>query len=291
MRVWLIILLSMTLTGLRAEDVEQSQQLSRSWDFGVGIGYGQQSNPFIGADDVPGYVTLDLAIYGERFFFDNGELGYTITDRPDFGLNLLATYSSERIYYSYFNDLSLFSSGGGIGFASEEFQVVPSDQLPDAGVSTGVRGQFSRLEIPDRDFALNLGVELLWNWPQGQLQWQLLQDVSGAHQGLQSELTFSKSWQHGRWAFKPSIGVRWQSAQLVDYYYGLDDQDGTLPLQYTGEASTHLSLGLLVSYRINNRLSYVTRYTHTELGSEVRNSPLINTDHTQAYFSGLFYRF
>jgi outer membrane protein len=292
MRVWLISLLLMTLLCSGALLAEESQELARSWDFGIGIGYGEQSNPFIAADDVPGFVTLDLAIYGERFFFDNGDLGFTLVDRPEFGLNLLATYSSERIYYSYFNELGLFRNSG-LGFrpGSDELVVVPAEQLPQAGVSTGPPGQFAILELPDRDFALNVGVELLWNWPQGQLQWQVLQDVSGAHQGLETDLTFSKSWHSGRWAFKPSIGLSWQSGKLVDYYYGVNNRDQLFELVYAGEATTHVTVGMLVSYRINNRLSYVTRFSHTQLGSAVRNSPLIDADHTQAYFSGLFYRF
>jgi outer membrane protein len=290
MRVWLIILL-VALSGMCAGEEGDTQQFSRSWDFGIGIGYGEQSNPFVGADEVPGYVTLDLAIYGERFFFDNGELGYTLVDQPDFGVNLLATYSSERIYYSYFNELGLFRGSQGLGQFSEELLVVPVDQLPDAAVSTGLAGQFTVLELPDRDFALNMGVELLWNWPKGQVQWQLLQDVSDAHHGAQMDLTYSRSWRTGRWAFKPSIGLSWQSAKLVDYYYGVNNRDQLFELVYPGEATINASVGLLVSYRINNRLSYVTRFTHTELGSEISNSPLIDTDHTQAYFSGLFYRF
>jgi outer membrane protein len=292
MRVLLIIcLLCSFLLTAGAAETEEDPQISRSWDFGIGLGYGEQTNPFVGADDVPGYLTLDLAIYGERFFFDNGELGFTLSDTERLGINLLANYSSERIYYSYFNDLGLIRNFQESGQSTENITVIPADQLPQAGVSVGPPGAFTVLELPDRDFAINLGVEFLWNLPAGQLQVKLLQDVSGTHQGAQLNLDYSRSWQHGRWGFRPGVGLSWQSAQLIDYYYGLEYRDELFGFRYVGEASTHLSLGMLLSYRINNNLSYVTQYRHTWLGSEVRDSPLIDVNHTQAWFSGLFYRF
>ena len=269
---------------------EESEQLDRFWDFGIGIGFGKQSNPFIGSDSVPGYITLDLALYGEKFFFDNGEFGYTVIDKPNFGFNILANYSSERIYYTYFNDLELFSSTNVVGAAGTSVSVVPLDRFngtPSPNPGTAV----TQLNLPDRDFAINVGLEFVWDTPKGQLQWQVFQDVSGAHEGLHMELDFSHTWSNDRWAFKPNVGLSWKSADLVDYYYGFDSSASTVGLSYEGEETTHINVGGLVSYRINNNLSYVNQIKYTLLGDAVRDSPLISEDHTLSYFSGIFYSF
>ena len=79
----------------------------RKWDLTIGLGYGKSTNPFIGADDIPSYLSLDFSIYGKRFFFDNGELGFTVINKQNFGFNIIVTYNSERIYYSYFNDIGI----------------------------------------------------------------------------------------------------------------------------------------------------------------------------------------
>ncbi len=284
---WLMLLL--TLGAVDAVDAEESELIERSWDFGLGIGYGNQTNPFVGSDDVPGYLTLDVAIYGEKFFFDNGDLGFTLVDRSNFGLNILANYSSERIYYSYFNDLGL-QRPTGFGVGEDMVTVVPSEQFlgttrPDPTI------EYTSLDLPDRDFAVNMGLEVLWDTPKGQLQWHLLHDVSGAHKGLQMELDYSNTWVKGRWAFKPNLGLSWKSADLVNYYYGLDESTNNFELQYQGKETTHVNVGALLSYRINNNLSYVNQFEYTFLGSAVRNSPLIDENHTQSYFSGIFYSF
>lgn len=282
--------------GPEPVDPAEPEMIDRMWDFGVGIGYGENSNPFIGADDVENYLTLDLAIYGDRFFFDNGELGYTWIDRPGFGLNVLANYSSERIYYSYFNDLALFSASSVLGGPQDTFEVVPVSQVvqPDFGFSpAGPPGPpaFSVLQLPDRDFSVNMGLEALWDMPSGQLQWQVLHDVSNTHQGLQMDVGFSHTWAKGKWAFKPNVGVSWKSAQMVDYYYGLNNRSNFFRFQYEGADAININLGFLLSYRINNNLSYVNQFNYTQLDREIHQSPLVDTNHTQSYFSGLYYRF
>ncbi len=266
-----------------------SAQVERSWDFGFGLGFGEQTNPFIGADDVPAYASIDLSVYGKKFFFDNGDLGYTLIDRDQIGLNIITSYSSERIYYSYFNDLGLF--GSGVAFSPEELSldVVPLDLFPGQVLPTDF--VFVPLEIPDRKFALNMGAELLYSTPMGQLQAQLLTDVSGVHNGKQLNLDFSQVWGVNRWRFKANIGVSWQSKETVDYYYGIDSNAGDFNISYTGRSTLNSHIGVLLSYRINNNISYVNQFKYSQLGSGIRNSPLIEADNTTSYFSGLYYRF
>ncbi len=105
------------------------------------------------------------------------------------------------------------------------------------------------------------------------------------------ELSFSHTWTNGRWAFKPNLGLSWKSDDLVDYYYGIDSSSSTTGLSYEGKQTTHVNVGGLISYRINNNLSYVNQLKYTFLGDAVRDSPLIGEDHTLSYFSGVFYSF
>src|SRR6185503_3572374 len=59
-------------------------QSERHWRLGVALGYGQRTNPLIQSDDIPVIVDLDIAWFGERWFFDNGDLGFSLVDKPDF---------------------------------------------------------------------------------------------------------------------------------------------------------------------------------------------------------------
>ncbi|WP_223789490.1 MipA/OmpV family protein [Marinicella meishanensis] len=287
-----VFCLGLPTAGLAQEaGTEEPEMVDRIWDLGVGIGFGDQSNPFVGADDVSTYVTLDLAIYGERFFFDNGELGFTWIDQPGFGLNVLTTYSSDRVYYSYFNDLALVRTSSVQGGPLDSLEVLPVDVVGEGGTDPAPPGVFSLLNLPDRSFAVNLGLEAVWDMPNGQVQWQVLQDVSNTHQGTQMDVGFSHTWAKGKWAFQPRVGVSWKSAQLVDYYYGLDNQSSLFRLRYEGADAININMGFLLSYRISNKLSYVNQFSYTQLDQEIHQSPLIDTDHTRSFFSGLYYRF
>jgi hypothetical protein len=41
------------------------------WRLGVAMGYGERSNPLLNSDDLPIILDLDIAYFGEHFFFDN----------------------------------------------------------------------------------------------------------------------------------------------------------------------------------------------------------------------------
>ena len=60
------------------------------WRFGVSVGYGRRSNPLINSDDIPVYGMVQLAYTGDRFFFDNGDVGAFLTQGDDWELNLIA---------------------------------------------------------------------------------------------------------------------------------------------------------------------------------------------------------
>ena len=103
----LILLIHSALGLCNSDGKIESDEVERNWDFGIGLGYGSSSNPFKGSDDIPNFLSIDFSIYGEKFFFDNGEFGFTLIDKPNFGVNIISTFNSERIYYSYLNELGL----------------------------------------------------------------------------------------------------------------------------------------------------------------------------------------
>ncbi|MCF6301391.1 MAG: MipA/OmpV family protein [Proteobacteria bacterium] len=276
-----------SLFGLMVYAQSQADDIiERSWDFGIGIGYGNQSNPFVGADDVPNYLTLDIAIYGKRFFFDNGDLGFTLVDQTKMGVNLIASYSSERIYYSYFNELGILTEPGATIGA-----VQPTGLVSLAGLSGIAPQNIVSLELPDRDFAISLGLELLWNTSFGDIQVQANQDVSNTHNGGEVLLEYNKGWGSNRWQFQSSMGVEWKSSGLINYYYGLSNQSSTIDFSYQGESTVNMFVGFLINYRISNHLNLVTNFRYKSFGSGITNSPLIEDGYTQSVFTGFFYSF
>ncbi|WP_394493989.1 MipA/OmpV family protein [Shewanella sp. ENK2] len=69
------------------------------WDISVAVGYGNKTNPIANYDDIPLYAIPSIAYYGESWFFDNFNFGYTLTEQETFTINLATSYSDERAFF------------------------------------------------------------------------------------------------------------------------------------------------------------------------------------------------
>ena len=291
-----LILSATAMAEDQADDAPVNREIERSWDFGIGIGYGENSNPFVASDDVPLYVILDFAWYGERFFFDNGDLGFTLVERENLGLNTIVNYSSERIYYSFLNDLGIQLSSGASASPGPPFRISDSPLVPLREDSnrfiTETNETVVPFDVPDRDFAFNMGLELLWSGNWGELQTQLTHDISDTHDGSELWMEYRYTWQNGPWSVRPSVGLSWKDSDLVDYYYGVDSDDNPgIPLFYDGEETTNYFAGISGAYQLSSNWSLVGTFRYERLGDEITNSPLIDEDKSTSVFAGLFYRF
>ena len=74
-----LLLLALDATLCLAEEETEEATESR-WRLGAALGYGVRSNPLVQSDDIPIIVDLDIAWFGDRWFFDNGDLGLTVAD-------------------------------------------------------------------------------------------------------------------------------------------------------------------------------------------------------------------
>ena len=69
------------------------------WRLGIAAGYGERSNPLVLSDDIPIAIDIDIAWFGKRFFFDNGDLGYTFANNELVTGSLVARFNSDRVFF------------------------------------------------------------------------------------------------------------------------------------------------------------------------------------------------
>src|SRR5687768_315446 len=67
-------------TGTSPDNAPAVLPEEKRWRIGAALGYGLRSNPLIRSDDIPIAIDLDLAWFGDRWFFDNGDLGVLLLD-------------------------------------------------------------------------------------------------------------------------------------------------------------------------------------------------------------------
>ncbi len=297
--LWLGLTLPVFVQSETADDagfVEESP-----WTFGIAAGYGRRDNPFVGSDDIKLNAIVDLAWYGERWFFDNGDVGFTLHQAEQFSTSLLTTFDNERNYYSYLSngssglDLSSLKSIaldkglGGMGIAG-----VDGGELDALGVEELEDLVFKDQDtsLPERDFAVNSGIEFLYISQWGDLQAQLLTDVSGTHRGEQVWLAYSYPWITRTSEFSLTLGVEWKSSDLVDYYYGVtrDEAIDGRPA-YTGRAEINSVIRFSASRALSKRWRLVGVVERAYLGKNIRYSPIIERGRVSTAFIGIYYKF
>lgn len=263
-----LLVLALAPAGSRADEAAESGGESR-WRLGAAVGYGLRSNPLVQSDDIPIYVDVDVAWFGEHWFFDNGDLGVTFADNDALTASLVARVNSDRVFF---------------GNTDTRFVAIDAAGAP--------LSQPVEFKPPDRDYAIELGVELLTDGAWGALQLTAFHDVSGTHGGFELYADYGYGWRDQRLYVEPSFGVSYKSAELNDYYWGVTEEEaGLVVLPYEAGAGINWHARLMVGYQLTRHwgLSLVAEYER--INDEAAASPVVEDDDVLGYFAGVSYRF
>ncbi|MDJ0751067.1 MAG: MipA/OmpV family protein [Woeseiaceae bacterium] len=240
-----------------------------NWRLGAAFGYGQRSNPLVQSDDIPIYVDLDIAWFGERWFFDNGDLGFTFANNSVLTASAVARVNSDRLFFS--NTETRFVN---VDFAGAPLAAV-----------TGFKP-------PDRDYAVELGMELLTDGRWGALQVTAFHDVSGTHDGYELYADYSYGWRKQRLYIGPSFGVSYNSADLNNYYWGVTPEEaGTVAVPYEADAGLNWHARIMVGYQLNEHWALSLVAEHERLNNNAAASPIVDDNKLLGWFAGVSWRF
>ena len=250
-----------------AQEVAAAEE--SNWRLGAALGYGVRSNPLVQSDDVPIVVDLDIAWFGEHWFFDNGDLGLTFANNDTVTASVVARVNSDRVF-----------------FGRTDTRFVTLD-LAGAPLAEAVD-----FKPPERDYAVELGIELLTDGDWGAIQMSAFHDVSGTHEGYELYASYSYGWRDQRLYVEPSFGASYKSEDLNNYYWGLtQDEAGTVGIPYEAGAGVNWHMRLAVGYQLSRNwaISAVAEYEH--LNDEAAASPIVEEDNVLGWFVGLSRRF
>ncbi len=263
-----LLLLALDATPCLAEEKTEDVTESR-WRLGAALGYGIRSNPLVQSDDIPIIVDLDIAWFGARWFFDNGDLGLTVADNDTITASLVARVNSDRVFF---------------GKTDTRFVVLDLAGMPLT--------QAVEFKVPDRDYAVELGMEMLTDGPWGALQLSAFHDVSGKHEGYELYANYSYGWRDQRLYIEPSIGVSYKSANLNNYYWGVaDNEAGVVVAPYEAEAGLNWHARLMVGYQLSRHWGLSIAAEYERINNEAAASPIVNEHDVLGYFAGVAYRF
>lgn len=254
------------------------------------MGYGVRSNPLIQSEDIPVIVDLDLAWFGKRWFFDNGDIGFTFSNTARSTTSLVARLNSDRVFFGKTNTRYVNFSYAGKGELGPLVNPSTGTPLPP---STDVSApQPVEVKPPDRDYAIEVGVESLIEDDWGVTTLHAFHDVSGTHGGYELAANYSRRWVAGRLSFTPSLGVYYKSDRLNDYYWGVHPDEASMALpEYQAGGGFSFEGGVRANYYVSRSLRIAVSVNYEHLVDDVAGSPLAEDDHVVAWFSGLAWSF
>ena len=222
--------------------------------FGLGGTTSLAQRPFIGVDDQS--TSLPYIKYRYQDFYIEGiNIGYNLYKTEQSSIELLATPRFYEVKQSFADDGEL----NGIDETKPTYLA-------------GVSAQYQ------------LGPATL--------TMQLLSDIQESD-GYEFILSASKPFKpHANVTIAPSIGVTYQSDELVDHFYGVQANEVAInrPL-YQADASLNPHLSVTAIWQASKHIQLLGQIKYEQLGDGITDSPIVDEDSIITSVIGAVYLF
>lgn len=259
-KVIVFALLGVASTGSLAQASDDSpteEGPPQRW--GLGVGAIAQNSPYAGEGMRVQPVPL-ISYEGEHFFFRGITAGWQFLDNDTFELAAIAQ------------------------FRFDGFEIKELDRRKLAA-----NGLDSRL-LDDRDDSVDAGISASWRGSAGELELELLSDVTGKSKGQEFSLQYGYPLNFGQTQITPNIGVTYLSKKMANYYYGtLDSEAGRGVIDYKPDAATIPYVGVNVMRSFGNNWTFLAMLEYSVLPNKITDSPLLerNTNGAAELIIGL----
>lgn len=253
------------------------------WDLGVALGYGLRSNPLKDFDDTPIYMVPTFAYYGDRWYLDNGNFGYTLTEKEMYTINLATSFSTDSAYFHRWDPSNIFLAGGS---------TFETNSVTSAGLFSRGEQVPSISALEKRRFTYLGGLEAFIYTRAGIINFSLAHDTLNVHQGTEAQLKWIYNLPVQDWNFEFALRLDWKSEEIVDYYYGIRESESPYWRQhFKAKSALNAGVELTSNYVLTQHwdLLLLARYTH--IANAIADSPLLNEKYTSTFYIGSSYRF
>ncbi|MBD1580776.1 MipA/OmpV family protein [Pseudoalteromonas sp. S16_S37] len=139
--------------------------------------------------------------------------------------------------------------------------------------------------MDDRDIGFDLGASInFYNEEIGFLSLEWLADVTGTSEGNEVSAIWAYPIEGKALTITPSVFWRWQSDDLINYYYGVKTKEVTATrAAYTPDAASTFGAALSLDYKLTASVTLFSEISAYSLDDEVKNSPLIDNDKDMGY--------
>ncbi|MEI6858731.1 MAG: MipA/OmpV family protein [Shewanella sp.] len=256
------------------------------WDIGLAIGYGSRSNPLKDYDDIPIYLVPTFAYYGDYWYFDNGNVGYTLIEVEKYTINLATSFSTDSAFFHRWDPSNIVLP------VNNKLKPTPlSETTPRTAVAESQSTPIFN-ELGSRKFTYSGGLDAYIYTRMGIFNLSVAHDLLNVHQGTEAKLKWLYSLSIKKWKFDLSLMFDWKSKEIVEYYYGIRPSENMYWSEhYQAESAINTSIELTSHYVLNEHWELLFLARYTQIDNEIVASPLLNEDYTSTFFVSTAYRF
>jgi len=263
------------------------------WDISIGLGLGLRSNPLINGEDLPIFILPEIRYYGEKFFLDTYTGGYTFFDSGAHLLNAVVTIGFDQIYFKSRSIGNVIIESGPF-LASTEPTLSADEYTLEVGTREAPTPSAENIDIDllhSRNTAGLVGLEYGYynrNWDASV---QLLQDFTQVHNGQEVRAAVSRFMTVSQESVELAAGFSWQSADLLQYYYGVERSEvGDGSLAYSPSSGVSPFVRLDWRRRLLGNWTWQATMHYRWLSSQIEQSPLLDEDDVlTVYFGGVYH--
>ena len=221
---------------------------------GLGLTVSLAKRPFVGVKDQTALLPYVSYRY-QRFYVEGLDLGLHLHQKSNYRIDLLATPR-------------FFEVKPGFADAGELNGIDQTNPTYFAGVSAHIRTDAVSVTA------------------------QVLHDVLESD-GNELVLQFGKTYRpRSTLSLSPSLGLTYQDARLVDYFYGVQANEVAAGRpQYAGRAALNYNVTLNASWRLYPQWDVLGQLKYERLGDGISDSPIVNESWLYYLTLGAVYRF
>ncbi|MDM8565485.1 MipA/OmpV family protein [Candidatus Halobeggiatoa sp. HSG11] len=146
----------------------------------------------------------------------------------------------------------------------------------------------------DRDFTLDAGIDMVWKQGLFDFNLSVLNDIVHKSEGREVIASISRTFilTDKKLILTPNLGLRWQSENLVNHYYGVNPtQARTDRPAYIGESTMNYIASLDIIYSLSKRSNLFMAVEYESLGDDVYDSPLVDKERIISLLLGYGWQF
>lgn len=238
-------------------------------DISVAFGAGVRTNPLHKSSDIPLVVIPQISYYGERFFWDNLEFGFTLFEGKSHTFNMIAAPGYDRVFFFRDDLQNVFVSGTFMSLDGPPLEA-PLDSS-------------EQFRVRDRKTTYLAGPEWLFRFGEVIGQLDVLKEVTGRHDGYEVRAAVAAPIVQSRSSLVASAGFTWKSKELVDYYYGV-------PGLYEPDAALNPFVKVGYALPLAERWTFSAFAHYERLGGEIFDSPIVADHGVTTVFAGFVFK-